>query len=256
MPQAPGGLGRCREDGAPGVGLVRRARHAARAVALHHRPPVRLLLVAHPDHVDVDFEPENRTGIGQRRAPLAGPGLGRDAANAGFLVVKRLRHRGVRLVAADRAHAFVLVVDLGRRIERLLQTPRPVQRRRPPLAVDIAYRVRNLDLAIGAHLLADQRHREQGRQVVGTDRLFGARVQHRRRRARQVGDDVVPGFGHAILAKQVFQGFAHVAPPLADAPFSSGHANKRAAPAKARPAPRRPADPVRHTALDAVRRRG
>ena len=50
----------------------------------------------------------------------------------------------------------------------------------------------NRDLRVLADLLEDQLHREERREVVGADRLAGARVQHGLRRARHVGADVVP----------------------------------------------------------------
>ncbi len=129
--------------------------------------------------------------------------------DAGFLVVERLRHRGVGLVDAGGAHAFVLVVDARRGVERLLQPARAEQRRRPPLPVDVAHRPRNLDLALGAHLLLDQRHRKQRREIVGADRLQRPRVQHRGRRRRQVRHDVVPEFRDVGFVEQVLDGFGH-----------------------------------------------
>ena len=66
--------------------------------------------------------------------------------------------------------------------------PRPVARRRagaeegrgPPELVDLPHLVRDLDVALGTHLLLDERHREEGREVVRPDRLACARVQHGR----------------------------------------------------------------------------
>ena len=89
--------------------------------------------------------------------------------------------------------ALVLVVDVGRRIEGALEAMGAIQRARPVEPIGVADRVRDLDLALGADLLADERHREQRRQVVRADRLVGARVERRRRRDGQVGRDVVPG---------------------------------------------------------------
>src|SRR5208282_6872591 len=79
-----------------------------------------------------------------------------------------------------------------------------IEGRRAPHAVDVADRRRDFDMPLGADLLADERHREEGREVAGPDRLAGARMQHRRRRRRQVGDDVVPGAGNAMLAHDDF----------------------------------------------------
>ena len=99
---------------------------------VHHRAAVGLLLVADLDHEDLALHVEQRAGEGQRGAPLAGPGLGGQAVDAFHLVVVRLGHGRVRLVAARRAVAFVLEVDPGRRLQRLFQVRRPHQRRRPP----------------------------------------------------------------------------------------------------------------------------
>ena len=183
------------------LGRRRRARHDLGAVDLHEVAPVRLLVVARPDHVDLDLEPEVRAGEGERRAPLAGARLGRQPLDAGVLVVERLGQRRVRLVAAGRAAALVLVVDVGRRAERLLEPMRPVERARPIQAIRLPDRLRDLDLALAADLLADERHREERRQVVRADRLARARVEHGRGRHGEVGDDVVPGLRDAALVE-------------------------------------------------------
>ena len=56
-----------------------------------------------PDHVHLALEVELRAGEGERRAPLAGAGLGGEPRDALRLVVEGLRHRGVGLVRAGRA---------------------------------------------------------------------------------------------------------------------------------------------------------
>ncbi len=188
------------ENGAPGIGFVARARHAVCAISLHERAPVGLLVIGDLDHVDLDFEAEQRAGEGERRAPLSRAGFGRKPGDALFLVVESLGDRGVRLVAAGGAHALILIENARVRSERLLEPPRAKERRRAPHAVDVADRRRDFDMPLGADLLANERHREEGREVGGPDRLARARMQHRRRRGRQVGDDIVPGAGNAILA--------------------------------------------------------
>ena len=190
------GAGRVRGRGEHRASVVRlgaRARDHLRAVGLHQDPAVRLLVVARADHVDLDLEPEHRARERQRAPPLAGAGLRRQPLDALLLVVERLRDRRVRLVAAGRADALVLVVDVRGRIERLLEAARAVQRRWAVQHVRLADRVRDLDLALAADLLDDQRHREQRREVAGADRLVRARVERRAERRRQVGRDVVPG---------------------------------------------------------------
>ena len=197
------------EDRLAGIGLVARACDAFRAVGLHQRPPVGLLIVGDPDHVDFDFEAEQRAGEGERRAPLPRAGLGRELGHALFLVVKSLGHGGVGLVAAGRADALVFVEDTGGRSERLLEPPGAIEGRWAPHAVDVAHRRRDFDVPLGAHLLADQRHRKERREIGGADRLSRPWVQHWRRRRRQIGDDVVPGVRNPVLAHQIFRLLAH-----------------------------------------------
>ena len=119
MPRLPGEFGSLARMARPEFGFIARARDAGGAVGLHQRPAVGLLLIADLDHVDLDLDAEQLPGEGERRAPLAGAGLGRQLPDAGLAVVEGLRHGGVRLVAARRADALVLVEDAGRRIEQL-----------------------------------------------------------------------------------------------------------------------------------------
>ena len=86
------------QDPAPGVRRRgRRGQHVC-PERLHEHPAVRLLVVGSPHHVHGALEPEEAAGHRHRRAPLAGPRLGRDPPDTGFLVVVRLGHGGVRLV--------------------------------------------------------------------------------------------------------------------------------------------------------------
>ena len=91
------------------------------------------------------------------------------------LVVVGLGDGGVRLVRAGGRDALVLVVDVGGGIERALEPARAQQRGRAPELVDLANLVGDLDLRLGRDLLLDQRHREQRREVLGAERLLGAR---------------------------------------------------------------------------------
>ena len=104
------------------------------------------------------------------------------------------------------ADALVLVVDARRRAERLLELVRPVQRRGPPLAVDVQNLARDLDVPLRGDLLQDQVHREERLERLRADRLVRARMQRRGRGLRQVGDEVVPGRGHLILGEDVLVG--------------------------------------------------
>jgi hypothetical protein len=184
------------------------AGHHLGAPRLHHDAAVGLLLIGHLHHVDLALQPEQLAGQRQGRAPLAGAGLGRQAGDLLLLVVVGLGHRGVRLVAAGRAHAFVLVVDAGRRAERFLQPPRAVERRGAPQAVDVAHLVGDLDPALLADLLLDQFHGEQRGEVRRADRLLGAGMQHRRRRRLEVGLDVVPLGRDVLLVERELRALA------------------------------------------------
>ena len=200
--ERPGGVRVLGQDRAPGLGQVRRARVHGAAERLDHHPAVGLLVVRRPHLPHLALEAVLRAGERERGAPLAGAGLGGQLLDARLRVVVRLRHGGVRLVRAGGGDAFVLVVDPRRRPERLLQPVRAVQRARPPQPVDVEHLVGDVDVLLGRHLLHDQVHREQRRQVVGPDRLAGAGVQHRRRRRRQVVQHVVPARRHLALVEQ------------------------------------------------------
>src|SRR5262249_12715310 len=106
------------------------------APRLHHDAAVRLLLIRDLDHVDLALQAKEAARHRQRRAPLTGARLGADARDLLLLVVVRLGHRGVRLVTPGGAHTLVLVVDVGRRAERLLESARAEERRGPPPAPD------------------------------------------------------------------------------------------------------------------------
>src|SRR5215218_8025081 len=96
---------------------IRGARVDLRAVSLHHDAPVGLLVVADADHVYRAIEAHHAAGEGQGRAPLARSGLCGQAPDAFLAIVVSLGDGGVRLVAAGRRAALVLVVDVGRSIE-------------------------------------------------------------------------------------------------------------------------------------------
>ena len=105
--------------------------------------------------------------------------------------------------------ALVLVEDLRRRPELLLEPARAVQRRRPPQRVGVAHRVRDRDLRLPRDLLQDQRHREDRRQVLGAGGLPGARIQRRKRVTRQVGEQVDPVRRNGVLAEDELCRLAH-----------------------------------------------
>src|SRR5690606_7747879 len=175
------------------------------APGVHHQLAIRLLLVADLDHVDLAAEAEHLTRERQRAAPLPGAGLGGDLLYALLGVVIGLGDRSVGLVRARRASALVLVVDARRGIEGALEVVGPEHRRRSPQRVGLADALGDLDVAGARDLLLDQRHREQRREGLGSDRLVGRRVERRQRSVGHVGRDVVPvgrdlGFTEGDLA--------------------------------------------------------
>ena len=128
MPRLPGLSGCSARMPRPASVRSLRARVQRRAVDLHHGAARRLLVVRRAHLPDLALHAVLRGGERERRAPLAGAGLGGELPDAFLVVVVGLRHRGVRLVAAGRADALVLEEDLRRGVEQLLQPPRPHQR--------------------------------------------------------------------------------------------------------------------------------
>src|SRR5256885_16774786 len=120
------------QDLPPGLRLFGRARHDLRAPGLDQRAPVRLLLVRDPDHVDLALEPDQPARKRERAPPLPRAGLRREARPPFLLVVVGLRHSRIRLVTSGRADTLVLVEDPRAGSDRLLEPPRPKERRRPP----------------------------------------------------------------------------------------------------------------------------
>ena len=190
------------EDAATGVGHVGGRRVHGRAPRLHHRPAIGFLLVRHLDHVDRDLEAEQRAGKGERRAPLSGSRLGGQPLHALFGVVVGLGYGGVGLVRTGGRDSFVLVVDVRRRVQRLLEAIGAIDRAWPPDAINLSHLVRDLDPRFGRHLLRDDRLREDRREVGGTHRLQGLGVEIRRRRCRHVRQDVVPALRDIVLVEQ------------------------------------------------------
>jgi len=129
---------------------------------------------------------------------------GRQARDAGLLVVVRLRDRRVGLVGARRAPTFVLVVDVRRCPELRLESVRAIQGRRAPQLEDLADRLGDRNPALSAHLLLEQCGREDDAEGLGAERL-PIEPDRRKRRVRHVGDDVVPGLGDVRLGEEEFR---------------------------------------------------
>src|SRR5215207_9791421 len=127
------------QDVAASLREVRGARVNFGPVSLHHNAPVWFLIVADADHVDRAIEAHHPAGECEGGAPLARPRLGGQAPDTLFAVVIRLGDGCVRLVAAGRRAALVLVVDVGRGVEEPLQTPGAEERGRAPEAIDLTH---------------------------------------------------------------------------------------------------------------------
>ena len=215
IPRLPGESGLLGEHRAAGLRVLGRAGDDLRSPGLDQRAPERLLVVRDPDHVDLALEPHQLAGERERAPPLPGSRLGREPRPPLLLVVEGLRDGRVRLVAPRRADALVLVEDPRARADRLLQPLRAIERRRPPQPPDVEHLLGDRDLGLLAHLLLDERHREERRQIVRPDRLAGARVQHGLRRVRHVGADVVPARRQPVLVEQEL-GLLHLSSVGAD----------------------------------------
>ena len=172
------------------------------AKRLDHQAAIGLLVVAGAHLPDLALEVEQRAGESKGGAPLAGAGLRGELLHPSKLVVVRLRNSRVGLVAARRAHPFVLVIDVCRRAERLLEAVGAEQRRRPPLAIHVKDGPGDVDVAVLGDLLQDQVHREERSEVVGSRWLERSGVKGRRWRLGQVRHDVVPGRRHLGLVEQ------------------------------------------------------
>jgi hypothetical protein len=132
---------------------------------------------------------------------------------------------------------------------------RPVERGGAPEPVDLAHRLRDLDLGLHRDLLADQLHWEDRRQVVRSGRLHRARVERWQRLAWKVGQEVDPVRRDAVLGKRELRLCGHgaiLAGQLASPADGEGRAN-----AVARRSPRDhhlPGGPFTQQALDDGRR--
>ena len=169
---------------------------------LHHRLAIGLLVVAGSHHPHLALEPVLGAGEGEGAAPLTGTGLGGELPDSLDRVVERLGHRRVGLVRAGRAHALVLVVDAGRGIEEPLEPAGPEEGTRAPEAIDVEHLSGDVDMTVRGDLLTDQRHREEGGQIVGAHRLAGTGVQGWWRGFGQVRYDVVPLGRHLALVEK------------------------------------------------------
>ncbi len=192
-----------RQDGAAGRGGIGGAGDDFRAPHPDHAAPVGLLEVGDLHHVDQAFHAEHLAGESEGGAPLAGAGLGGELGDAFLLVVPGLGDGSVGLVRPGRAGAFVLEVDLRGGAEGLFPSGGPDERRRTPELVDLPNLIGDLDQTFCRHLLRDEAHREQRRQVIRTGGLMRSRVEGRGRGRGEIGRDVVPRRGDPVFREQI-----------------------------------------------------
>jgi hypothetical protein len=164
---------------------------------------------AHLDHVDSTFQTEDAARKRQRRTPLARTGLRREPFRAGNLIVVSLRDGGVGLMAARRAHSFVLVIDMRRSLERLFEANGAQQRCGAVERIDRAHLLRDLDHSLPAHFLGDEALREKRRHQVRRDRLSRSGMQRRRQRLRKIRQQVIPVCRKFLRGKQELNVVAH-----------------------------------------------
>ena len=143
---------------------------------LHHGAPVRFRPVGRTHLPDFTVNSELGTCKGQGRTPLPRPGFSCQALDPLLGVVEHLGYGSVGFVGARRTDPFVFVENLGRGIEQFFQPSGTKQRCGSPKPVDIQYLAGNIDVAVRAHLLGNQRLGKQGGEILRSGRLQGARV--------------------------------------------------------------------------------
>ena len=190
------------EDILAGAGTHRRRCDDLCAVGLHDAAAIGLLLVRYLDHIYGCLEAEHLGCIAQRGAPLAGAGLGGDIGDALFLAVVCLRQGAVELVAAHGAHALVLEIDVALGADSLFQAVGANQRGRAVRFIEVTNFLRNVDPAVGlVELLLRCLSGENMCEVVYSDGLLCAGVQHGQRLVGHVCLDVIPLSGDLFLRK-------------------------------------------------------
>ena len=175
-----------------------------RTEGTHDQRPVRLLLHGNLHLVDSRLQPEHLRSIGQGGPPLAGTGLRGDVRNAFLLAVVALRKGRVDLVRAQRIHAFVLEVDVGRRVKGFLQGVGTDERCRTVIPVHIQHLFRNVNpCVLRVKLLTRTFHAEDLGKILGFHGLVGDRMEGRKRFDRHIRLNVVPLCGNVLLVEQV-----------------------------------------------------
>lgn len=134
-----------------------------------------------------------RCCLGERRAPLASTGLGRDVRDALGIGIVGLGKGGVQLVRAGRVVSLELVIDLRRGVERALEVVGTTERARPVDLVHLHDRSGNLEVARRViEFLAAELVCKDWLDIVDR-RDLAIRQPHRLGRFWHIGTQVVPG---------------------------------------------------------------
>ena len=165
-----------RQQFATELGLIGWTGEHLSAPDLHHGAPIGFRPVGRTHLPDFTVNSELGAGKGQGRAPLPRPGFCGQALDPLPGVIEHLGYSGIGFVGARRTDPLVLVENLGRGIEQFFQPSGTKQRCGSPKPVDIQYLAGNIDVAVRAHLLGNQRLGKQGGEILRSGRLQGARV--------------------------------------------------------------------------------
>jgi len=202
------------------------ARDALGAPGVHHHPPVGFLFITHADHEDAALQAEHRAGHRQRAPPLAGAGFRREALHPEDLVEVSLWNGRVGFVRPGRTRPFIFVVDLHRGVENLLEIVRTAKGARTPDQVLVEDVFGNVDPPLPAHLLLDEVHRKDRRQVLRRDRFPRSRVKGRAHRFGHVRLDVVPLLRNFVIRQYDLGCFHHLSPSCSFVEFPHGQNKK------------------------------
>ena len=179
-----------------GLGFHAGAGHTFPPPGFHHGFTIRLLVKADPDYIHLAFQSELTAGKGQRTSPLPGAGFSGQSFDAEDFIVIGLGNGGVGFVASRRTDAFVFKIDPRRGIQGFFQREGPDQGGRPPDAVNIQDRFRNVNPPVRTDLLFNQVHGKYRRQIF---RPNGVSIRTQRGIHFDVRKDVVPLTRHFIL---------------------------------------------------------
>jgi len=176
---------------------------------VHDHAAVGFLVVADADHVDGAIESEHAAGESQSAAPLTGAGFGGEAADALALVVVSLGDGGVGLMAAGRADALVLVVDVGGGLEGVFEAAGAIEGSGPPEAVNVEDLARDVNFGLRGEFLLDEGAREDGLEFGGSEGLKCSGVDGRRHGLLKVRQDVDPGGRDLIFGQEELGEIGH-----------------------------------------------